>query len=453
MKHEMDDGIERTKRVKSTAEIFTPTDRVEELLDRLNITKKQYQTCKFLDPTCGNGQFLVELAKRGVPLKNIYGVDLMQDNITKVKERLNEYGTDTGGNIEDLNIVRADALTYDYNFGDDWGVKFDYIVGNPPYQNGAKVLYHHMINKFLTLDYNYMSMIIPNRYMVGGKGLDKFRKKMINLKNIKEIIEYPDDFEIFNTVWIRGGVQFITFTKNNNKLVKHVRILHNKIIQSSNRTLNNFDIVIRNIKDEEILNKLETTNKIVIPKISFNIPGHYQDFEEHPFEGCTKLYGQRQVMKHAGTGIKGIGYIKYTSDIPDKYKVITRRATSNNSKRAVNPVFIIEKESICSDTYIVLGLFDELEKAENFCLFMSSKFIRYLVNIRKISVSINSNTFKFVPEMNNCYNDNDLLKKYNLKEYKHLIDSTIVDRNVNHINREQYPREINTWVDRVNWVD
>ncbi len=114
---------ERDKRVKETGEIFTPPDLVNKMLDELGYdwTQDHSKSKKtFLDPTMGSGNFLVEIAKRGILPENIYGVDLMEDNVQKSKERLREiYKKFNHKDIDfhlDRNIIQADALTYDYNF-------------------------------------------------------------------------------------------------------------------------------------------------------------------------------------------------------------------------------------------------------------------------------------------------------------------------------------------------
>ena len=144
---------DRDARVKDTAEVFTPPDLVNEMLDRLNIDwTNPPQDKTFLDPTCGSGNFLIELAKRGIPIKNIYGVDLMPDNIKTTKRRLKEFFIsqipDEVMTDEPLrrkakkainlhlkqNIVCADALTYHYQFW--WYVdpekRINDITGLPP---------------------------------------------------------------------------------------------------------------------------------------------------------------------------------------------------------------------------------------------------------------------------------------------------------------------------------
>jgi hypothetical protein len=120
-------GIQRDKnRVKSTAEIFTPTDRVINILDKLEKDKLDIfsdPTKTFLDNSCGDGQFLSEALIRKLEngidfetaLSTIYGVDLMQDNVELCRERL-LCGRQDLRHIVEKNIVCADGLRYHYRF-------------------------------------------------------------------------------------------------------------------------------------------------------------------------------------------------------------------------------------------------------------------------------------------------------------------------------------------------
>jgi len=109
-------------RVKETGEVFTPTKLVQSMLDDLGVDWDNPPLDRtFLEPTCGNGQFLAELGKRGIPISNIYGVDLMEDNVIATRKRLKEILIDSMDEKDldfhlERNIVQADALTYHYDF-------------------------------------------------------------------------------------------------------------------------------------------------------------------------------------------------------------------------------------------------------------------------------------------------------------------------------------------------
>ena len=117
-------GIERDKaRVKATGEVFTHTDLVQEILDTLDQEVFTDSKKTFLDPTCGDGQFLGEVLIRKMEngstfeqaLSTVYGVDLMQDNVELCRERL-LCGREDLRHIVEQNIVCADGLRYHYRF-------------------------------------------------------------------------------------------------------------------------------------------------------------------------------------------------------------------------------------------------------------------------------------------------------------------------------------------------
>jgi hypothetical protein len=125
--HSYMSGIQRDKlRVKETAEVFTPTTLVQEMLDNLPQELFEDFTKTFLDPSCGDGQFLSEVVIRKMErsgctleqaLSTTYGVELMEDNVKLCKERLaGPTPTQQIWDILDTNIVCADALTYHYRF-------------------------------------------------------------------------------------------------------------------------------------------------------------------------------------------------------------------------------------------------------------------------------------------------------------------------------------------------
>ena len=119
-------GVERDKaRTKSTGEVFTPTPLVQEILDNLDQELFKDPTKTFLDPSCGDGQFLSEVLIRKLEngiefeaaLSTIYGVDLMHDNVIECQNRL-LCGQEEYRHIVERNIVEHDALTYNYTFGE-----------------------------------------------------------------------------------------------------------------------------------------------------------------------------------------------------------------------------------------------------------------------------------------------------------------------------------------------
>ena len=117
-------GVEREQaRVKATGEVFTPTSLVSEVLDSLPEEQFTNLTKTFLDPACGDGQFLGEVLIRKMEngstfeqaLSTVYGIDLMQDNVDLCRERL-LCGRNDLRHVVEQNIVCADGLRYHYRF-------------------------------------------------------------------------------------------------------------------------------------------------------------------------------------------------------------------------------------------------------------------------------------------------------------------------------------------------
>lgn len=132
------------ERIKETGEVFTPPELVEEILNELPPEIWTDPAKTFLEPSCGNGNFLVALKARLLEaghdelqiLERLYGVDIMADNIAETKDRLDP--AHKYRDILDKNIVCADGLRYHYRFD-----------GTPPYDKTDDELYEdHFSNMF-----------------------------------------------------------------------------------------------------------------------------------------------------------------------------------------------------------------------------------------------------------------------------------------------------------------
>lgn len=101
--------------IKEKGAVFTPPELINEMLDEIDFDWENPNHEKtWLDPTCGSGNFLVELAKRGIQAKNLYGVDIDERNIEAARKRLKEICPKEDWHWIDRNIVQGDALTFNY---------------------------------------------------------------------------------------------------------------------------------------------------------------------------------------------------------------------------------------------------------------------------------------------------------------------------------------------------
>jgi len=140
-------GVERERnRVKATGEVFTPTPLVEQILDQMPKQEFKDKNKTFLDPSCGDGQFLASVLYRKLQngidfetaLSTIYGVDLMEDNVELCRERL-LCGREDLRHIVEKNIVCADGLRYHYRF--DGSYLYDDPVFDAWYEKTLEIVY------------------------------------------------------------------------------------------------------------------------------------------------------------------------------------------------------------------------------------------------------------------------------------------------------------------------
>ena len=313
-------------------------------------------------------------------------------------------------------------------------MKFNVIIGNPPYQvsdgtggggSSAKPIYNKFIEMAIDMNPEYLTMIIPSRWMTDGKGLDKFRKKMLNDKRFSYIVDFKNENDCFPSIELPGGVNYFLWEKNHNGLCKY----RNNYEKSYSRiSLNKYDILIRNQKALPILAKIyvEDSNylnqKVSVSK-PFGLRSNFKNYEEKYFENSIKYYANNII------GYLEKNKILVNKNIIEKYKVIVSKANGAalKNKTIITAPFIIEPDSVCSETYLVIDSFENQTESENMIKYIKTKFFRFLVSLRKNTQNTTRDTYSFVPvlPMTEEWTDEKLYKKYNLtqKEISYIEES------------------------------
>lgn len=335
-----------------------------------------------------------------------------------------------------------------YVEGED-NMKFDVVVGNPPYQisdggaqASAKPIYQHFVRLSNELTNKYSSLIIPSRWFVGGKGLDDFRKEMLDDNHIKELHDCLTPEDIFPNTNIRGGVCYFLRDynySNVNELVKVVTHENEEITFETERPMrvNNSEVFIRDGRAKNIINKIVNEK---FTSISQNISSRKPFGLDGNFARGSKYHKEKDNIKNYcicySKGLN-IGYVDTNEVIVhkewiDKWKVFIPRA--NNIGTELNDdnlnSFIGKPKYICTESYLVVGANLNLNQlsALNLEKYMKTKFLRYLHGLLKGSQDATSKTFELVPLQDFSENsdidwtktfheiDLQLYKKYNLTE-------------------------------------
>ena len=298
----------------------------------------------------------------------------------------------------------------------DGKMRFDAIVGNPPYQiqdggaqASAKPVYNYFVQNAKNLNARYLSMIMPTRWYAGGKGLDEFRDEMLNDQHMEVLHDFPNTNDCFTNVNIRGGVCYFLWNQtydNRKGLVDVITHMNNKAI-SCKRPLKYKDvgILLRYMTSIDILDKIlkfeeDNLSEYVSTLRPFGIRSYFSnssDFHENQ-SGLTD-----PVACYAKGKI--IGYVEKRFVLNNvnwigKWKVFTQRA--NNIGTELNDDnfnTFIGKDEICTEAYIVIGA--ELNLTEvsvkNLAKYLHTRFARFCHSLAKASQDATAKTYRFVP--------------------------------------------------------
>lgn len=313
-------------------------------------------------------------------------------------------------------------------------MKFDVIIGNPPYQvkdggaqSSAKPVYHDFVNLAKSLKPNYICMITPSRWFSGGKGLDEFRDSMLNDLSIRQIHDYPTASECFPNVEIKGGVNYFVWNKDHQGDCLICTYKKNNLISKMERPLKeeNTDIFIRYNDAISIFRKVrelseESFSVLISPRKPFGLATNYK-IDKSKNENLIKLYKNRGVEYLAKDEIIS------NKDWVNKHKVIIPYAIGSGDGKTdkINPIYS-EPNSACTETYIVIGPFEDKKTCNNVMSYINTRFFHFMLTLRKNTQHATKGTYLYVPlqDFSKPWTDDELFIKYNLneKEIKYIKD-------------------------------
>lgn len=318
-------------------------------------------------------------------------------------------------------------------------MKFDAVVGNPPYQlqysdgsGCATPLYNHFIEQSKVLNSKYLSMIIPARWYTGGKALDTFRNDMMNDNSIMKLVDYGNSQDVFTGVDIAGGVCYFLRDRDYKGECEVVnRSKDGEYIAT--RPLNEFEIFVRDSRAIEIIHKVsQRTNRmlseVVSARVPFGISTNYKPKEK----GIPCWFIQKIGLKYANEKD-----ISDTNGILNKWKLLAPKTPIAGQTDFTKPVGlyydgnirIAEPGQCCTDSWVVLNSFDSEQEVLSFKSYILSKTVRFLLLQCVASQDVSRDKFKFVPELeqySGVYTDERLCELWNItSEEWGYIDSKI----------------------------
>ncbi|RLV48370.1 restriction endonuclease [Nocardioides mangrovicus] len=306
-------------------------------------------------------------------------------------------------------------------------MKFDVIVGNPPYQiddgghnASATPVYHHFVQRAIDLDPRYVVMITPSRWFMGGKGLDKFRTKMLNERRLRKIVDYPKLYDCFPGVKIRGGVSYFLWDRDDPGDCAIQTMWDGEPIGPPvSRRLDDYDVLVRRNEAIGILNKVRARGEATLDAdVSAMKPFGLRTF----FHGSDTPSGIAEPVKLFGSQRQtwiARPEIPSNADWVDDWKVLMSRVQGTSS--AIETQFLARPivagpGTACTETYVVAGRFKDEVSAERRAAYLRTRFARFLVSLRKSTQDAARDVYGFIPSLpvDRVWTDADLYKRYQL---------------------------------------
>ena len=305
-------------------------------------------------------------------------------------------------------------------------MKFDVIIGNPPYQlndggHGASAIpiYQHFVEQAKKLNPRYLTMIIPARWYAGGRGLDDFRETMISDPRIRNLVDYFDSTDCFPGIDLSGGICYFLWSRDYNgetEVVTNMRGVQS-VMQRPLKEPGN-DSFIRFNEAISILRKIQSYGEPSFKTIVSS---------QKPFGFRTFFKGHKNCFPNAitiYTANKEIGYVSrdevsMNEEWIDDYKVFISRVYGERGEfpyLMIGKPFIGEPNTCCTETYIVIGPVANRDRAENIISYLKTKFLRFLVLLKKNTQDAPARVYQFVPlqDFSHPWTDEMLYKKYGL---------------------------------------
>jgi site-specific DNA-methyltransferase (adenine-specific) len=324
-------------------------------------------------------------------------------------------------------------------------VRFDVIVGNPPYQLGtegfgatASPIYHRFVEHAIDLEPKYLAMITPSRWFTGGKGMDDFRGRMIADRRLRAIVDNPKLFDCFPGVEIKGGVNYFLWDRDHDGDCEFSTRIDGVVTSTMKRDLRLGDgVLVRDNEAMAVLKKVLAKSDQSIEELAsvtkpfgLTMRSNYPGSVPEPFDGAIPLiYGSH-------VGYSRPDQIQRNHQWIDRWKVLVPMAADGHGREVsyvLGEPIALAPGSACTQTYFIAGMFETRTETENYAHYLATKFVRFLVLQRKSTQHVTPDRFRFVPklDMKRRWTDPDLYEHFGLtKDEAAYIESTIHPREV-----------------------
>lgn len=456
LKDETYKPIERVERAlkkfgrMSEAEIVTPAHVADQMVSLL---PEMSETNLVLDIASKQGEFACALYRRYGEkiLNNVYSLptsSVAYEFTRKVYGLLSMPIANVYNTFNSYDLINDNSKTYIKTLTD---MNFTAVVGNPPYQEpdgGAGASSVPVYDKFFDmaklLHSSIISMIMPSRWMTGGRGLDDFRQTMMSDTHIKELHDFYDARACFSNVEIKGGVCYLLWDRNYEGQCEFSTTSMTGDVQKTTRYLQDegSDIVIRDgllIKLKNIVaSKNEATFDTIVSSMKpYGLRGdffkdqkkyHLPAVRKHKQDGDITIIGLDEKLHRVRRYVPQSYPLPQRNLLEDIKLFIPRNYGSGRMGDMPSNLEYAMPFDACTETFIQIGPFQSVEEAQNCEAYMRTKFFTVLVGIRKQDQGAGKGVYQYVPlqDFSVKWTDEMLYEKYGIdEEMQKYIDNIL----------------------------
>jgi site-specific DNA-methyltransferase (adenine-specific) len=328
-------------------------------------------------------------------------------------------------------------------FGAD--MQFDVIIGNPPYQmtgggggTNDSSIYHLFVEQALQLEPRFVSMVIPSRWMAGGRGMDDFRRTMLGDRRLRTLVDYPNSAQVFPGVDLKSGVCYFLWDRDHDGDCAVTLVRNQDVVGPTSRRLSEHDVFIRDERAAGILKKVldrdePSFEELLTGDTPFGLATNFKEFRlGDPGDGEVRIYASSNSGRRSGAMARAD--IVKNAHLIDTWKVLAPKAGPGNSGGHVLPDMVLgkasvaEPNSVCTQTWIVAGPLESEKQAKIVSRYLQTSFARFLVSLRKVSQDAMKGVYRWVPQQDwsQDWTDELLYEKYEITDDEvAFIDSMI----------------------------
>lgn len=305
-------------------------------------------------------------------------------------------------------------------------------------------IYQRFVEQAKALQPRYLTLVIPSRWMASGLGLGEFRQAMLGDRRIRELVDYPAANDVFPRVEVKAGVCYFLWDAAHEGDCKVTTVRGGEVVGPILRKLGEYDVLVRDARAVSILHKVldrgeSPINTILARDKEFGWTSNFDGFHETGRPGDLPLYYIRKMKRDAGYIAREA--VTKSNHLIDTWKVLVPQAFNGGDAvphQILGKPLIAPSPSVCTQSFLFFYVRSR-NAAKSLHSYYTTRFLRFLVSLRKITQHATHSTYAWVPMQtwNRTWTDEDLYAKYGItRKEQAYIESQVRAMSLDHSDDE-----------------